>query len=222
MKKKNIAKDPRKIEADVFGYESSEATTKKDVLAWAENFLDSDSVSAQVTKGILALVAVGGVVCVGAVAPGIVKAVRSLQTLSKKEERSVQSTFYRLKKNGLVQIKQSPNGKIKVFLSPEGYRHLRIYASQGMAPKKKMIWDRRWRVLIFDIPSEKSMIRDAFRNTIKGFGFYQMQKSVWVYPYPCEDEILFLAKRYGIADNVEILTVKKMVHDLEMRKIFGF
>lgn len=210
------------MEVNASGDGNKKGATQKDIFVWAEDFLHSDSVSAQVTKGVLALVAIGGVVCVGAVAPGIVKAVQSLQTLSKKEERSVQNTFYRLKKNGLVQLKKCSDGKIKVFLSPEGYRHLRSYVAQGMAPKKKMIWDGQWRVLIFDIPSEKNMIRDAFRNTVKKFGFYQMQKSVWVYPYPCEDEILFLATRYGITDNVEVLTVKKMVHDLEMRKIFGF
>ena len=44
---------------------------------------------------------------------------------------------------------------------------------------------------------------------LKDLGFIQFQKSVWIYPYPCEEEILFVADFYGVRKHVEILQVDK-------------
>lgn len=193
---------------------------KETLLEKAEIFLKSDTVSARVTKGMLAVVALGGIVCAGAVAPGMMRAVRTFQGFADQKEKSAKSTFYKLKRDGLILLKKQADGKIKVLLTEKGWKYMRRHFGIDLAPKQKLIWDRKWRVLIFDIPAKKNAVRNIFRETIKKFGFLQMQKSVWVYPYPCEDEILFLAKRLGIIAYVEVLTVKKMIHEEEIRTLF--
>jgi len=87
-------------------------------------------------------------------------------------------------------------------------------------PKK---WDGKWRVFIFDIPSYPKIYnkaREALRDKIKTLGFFQLQKSVWVYPYECEDEILFLAEIYNVQKFIEILTVDKMLYGEKLKKEF--
>src|SRR3989344_2297817 len=48
---------------------------------------------------------------------------------------------------------------------------------------KKWRWDGKWRILIFDVPEKIRGKRDFLRRELIDFGFYPLQKSVWVYPY---------------------------------------
>ncbi len=41
-------------------------------------------------------------------------------------------------------------------------------------------WDRKWRVVIFDIPETNKRIRQALRETLKVLEFWPLQKSVWI------------------------------------------
>jgi len=66
-------------------------------------------------------------------------------------------------------------------------------------------WDGKWRVLIFDIPESKKQNRDIFRNKIKSLGFIQIQKSVYVYPFECTQEISFLLESLLIQKYVTIM-----------------
>ena len=56
-------------------------------------------------------------------------------------------------------------------------------------------------MVIFDVPEKKKIIRDALRRKIQELGFQELQKSVFVYPYPCFKEIetvtnFFRAKKF--------------------------
>lgn len=86
------------------------------------------------------------------------------------------------------------------------------------------MWDKKWRILIFDIPTKPKIYnqaREALRRKIKGLGFYQMQKSVWVYPYECEDEILFIAELFQVQKHIEIITAEKLLHAEAIKRKFG-
>ncbi|MDD5397274.1 MAG: hypothetical protein PHW24_04460 [Candidatus Moranbacteria bacterium] len=77
--------------------------------------------------------------------------------------------------------------------------------------------------MIFDIPTKPKIYnqaRNALRAKIKELGFYQMQKSVWVYPYECEDEILLVAEIYQVQKHIEIITAEKILHENIVRKAF--
>ncbi|MBI2595259.1 hypothetical protein HYW46_00810 [Candidatus Daviesbacteria bacterium] len=41
-------------------------------------------------------------------------------------------------------------------------------------------WDEKWRIVIFDIPEQKRIIRNLFRRNLKKWGFKPLQKSVWI------------------------------------------
>ena len=76
---------------------------------------------------------------------------------------------------------------------------------------------------MFDIPSKPKKYdsaREDLRNKIKEIGFVQIQKSVWAYPYECEDELLFIAEAFKVQEYVEILTVERVLHEKVLRKKF--
>ena len=73
---------------------------------------------------------------------------------------------------------------------------------------------------MFDIPIKFNKARGALRSKLKYLGFYQLQKSVWAYPYPCEDEILFLANIFQIEPFIEIFTADELLHENKIRNFF--
>ena len=61
---------------------------------------------------------------------------------------------------------------------------------------------------MFDIPESEKFAREALREKLKNLGFAQFQKSIWIYPYPCENEIDFVTEFFSIAKHVNLITVK--------------
>ncbi|MDO8566356.1 MAG: hypothetical protein Q7S04_04190 [Candidatus Moranbacteria bacterium] len=195
----------------------------------AEAFLVSDSPSATATKFLLTFIAIGGVSIVGATFPGLVKAIGFFSNGSKKKNRypevKIKNSFKYLKKKQFVEIIKEKNGKIWVRLTNKGRNRLTGYSLDVLEIKKPEKWDGKWRVLMFDIPSHPKKYdyaRDALRRKIRELGLYQIQKSVWVYPYECEDEILFVAEIFKVQRYIEILTVEKLLHESLLREKFKF
>lgn len=91
----------------------------------------------------------------------------------------------------------------------------------GLAKNKPKKWDRKYRVVIFDIPEATRKVRDDLRRTIKGFGFICLQKSVWIYPYPCQDIIELLNKYLGIHGEMIYMTVDSIENDKWLKNIFN-
>lgn len=75
--------------------------------------------------------------------------------------------------------------------------------------------------MIFDIPTSSRLIRDIFRRKLKEFGFYPLQQSVWIIPYPCQAEIKLLRDFLGVnKKEIQILEVTKLESEKFFKKIF--
>lgn len=85
---------------------------------------------------------------------------------------------------------------------------------------KRVPWDGRWRLLIFDIPEEKEPIREYFRRRLKGIGFYHFQRSVFIIPYPCEKEIDAICEELQIESDVHLITTDRFEGDEDLKKFF--
>ncbi|OGI21237.1 MAG: hypothetical protein A3J06_01530 [Candidatus Moranbacteria bacterium RIFCSPLOWO2_02_FULL_48_19] len=195
----------------------------------AESFLVSHSPAATATKFLLMFTAIGGISIVGATLPGLVKAIGFFANEAKKKNRypkvKIKNSFEYLKKKQFIEIVKEKNGKIQVRLTNKGKKRLAEYSLDMLEIKKPEKWDGKWRVLMFDIPAHPKKYdyaRDALRDKVKELGFYQIQKSVWVYPYECEDELLFIAEVFKVQQYIEILTVEKLLHENLVRKKFTF
>lgn len=66
-------------------------------------------------------------------------------------------------------------------------------------------WDKKWRIIMFDIPSELSKTRHSLRYFLKSIGAYMIQKSIFVFPYPCERELGEQCQNLGISDCVDVI-----------------
>ena len=81
-------------------------------------------------------------------------------------------------------------------------------------------WDGKWRLVVFDIPEKLRKGRDALRAKIKELGFYELQKSVFVFPYECRDEIDFIVEFFGLRKYVRYGVLEFIDNELHLKEIF--
>ena len=120
----------------------------------------------------------------------------------------------------LVDFKEERDGSVSVVLSRLGKKHAIRYDPENIKIRKPSHWDKKWRIVVFDIPEKKRIARDTLRREVKKIGFFEMQKSVWVFPYECEDAIDFLVELYEVRNYVRYLTTEKISHDADLKLHF--
>lgn len=146
-----------------------------------------------------------------------------LEKKSEKEKISfppgkISQTIYYLKKRKIISFAEE-NGKVALTLTEKGKRRKLEYDLNNIVIPKPKAWDGRWQLLMFDIPESYKFARNALRWKLKNLGFIQFQKSVWIYPYHCENEIDFLAEHFLIARFINLLTVQ-IENDKSLREHF--
>jgi len=87
--------------------------------------------------------------------------------------------------------------------------------------KKPKHWDHKWWIVIFDIAHTNRIKREALRGLLKRLDFYQLQKSVWVCPYDCRDEVEVLKDFFGLTDKeIRLIVASDIGADSFLRNIF--
>jgi DNA-binding transcriptional regulator PaaX len=115
-----------------------------------------------------------------------------------------------LKKQNLINKKKDYEGSVLVSLTEKGILRAINYKFRWLAHKKEK-WDGKWRMVAFDIPRECQKGRKALVYRLKTAGFYELQESIFLYPYECKGEIdalldLFKIKKYvrfGLLDFID-------------------
>lgn len=128
-------------------------------------------------------------------------------------------TLKRLKKQKLIEVVETKDGPV-VKITENGMTKALRYKLDEMEVKRRDQWDRKWRLVIFDIPEGKRRLRDGFRDRLRQLGFYQLQKSVFVHAFPCFDEVEFLRQVYGVGIEVTRIVAKEIEGEKRLREFF--
>jgi DNA-binding transcriptional regulator PaaX len=171
----------------------------------------------EVIKDILAVLGVLGLVTIAVAAPNLVQ-VFGPKYNSAKRRYQLKKSLKILEKDKLVTIGQK-NGSTVIQLTKNGRKKHLEYKLEDMKLKKPKVWDKKWRLVIFDIPITHNYARLVFSSKLKDLGFYMIQKSVWVHPYECEDEIDFIKEIFEIRPFVRVVTAESIdiAHDLTIK-----
>lgn len=81
-------------------------------------------------------------------------------------------------------------------------------------------WDGLWRIVFFDIPEAHKLARDALSRKLKDIGFRQIQKSIYVYPYECQNEIEKIRCFYHVRNYVFLLRAPEIEGADNLKKVF--
>lgn len=204
----------------------SKAKSRISIAQRFENFQNSESAGAMATKYLLMFLAVGTIAFGGALVPGLIKALGSLDFSGgenigdKYTKKQINNALSNLKRRKFIKISKEKDGQFKIKLTNKGQKRVLKLSIENVAIVKPSKWDGKWRIVIFDIPSEFNPAREALRRKIKELGLKQLQKSVWVFPYDCEDEILFVAEAFEVEKYVEIITAEKVLHEKVLKDAF--
>ncbi len=133
-------------------------------------------------------------------------------------------SFYHLRSAGLISVDHR-KGMVHVSLTKEGARRAEALAAmeeiRGLGKGKRKSWDGRWRIVMFDVPSERRLARDAFRKLLVRAGFVQLQKSVWVSPHDVSKDVAFLKDFFKLSDDeCRLITSSDIGDDRALRTRF--
>jgi len=170
------------------------------------------------TKALLMGVGAGAVIGVGLAFPGIgllYKEFKKGQWEAAKRRGLLRSTIRRLEKQKLISW-QERNNELILNLTENGKKKVLSYQIDNLQLKTPDRWDGFFRVIVFDIPEDKKMAREIFRNKLKYMGFTKLQKSVFLTRLECKDEIDFLRHALEIASYVVYIRAKE-ISGLEVR-----
>ncbi len=139
---------------------------------------------------------------------------------SNKKPQNIPYYFLRLRKQKLIEIKKEGDLD-KVILTENGKKIFLRFNYEELGVKKPKIWDRNFRIIVFDIPERKRLARNSLRNKMKELGCVKFNDSVWVYPYPCQKEIDFIANYWGIGKYVHFILARDITNRDLLEKSFN-
>lgn len=127
--------------------------------------------------------------------------------------------IYRLNQQKYIKTYAKNENKY-LKLTQKGKNKIRRYLIEEIKIRKAKKWDKKWRVVIFDIPEDKKTIRNMLSRTLKRLGFIALQKSVFIYPFECFNEInqirsIFNAKKY-----IQYIIAEKVETEFDLIKKF--
>ena len=178
-------------------------------------------------RGILeALLLVGGMAVVLSAAPTIFLALTSIGFVlkeDKRQKRKLSSSFQYLQQRKYIK-RHYEKGEMSIELTKEGRKHIDQYLNRRRLSRpleQPNIWDKKWRLILFDIPSGERTKRNAFRGLIRRLGAVMFQKSVWLYPYDCAEQISLLRDlfRFG-PDELCLVVADSIGEDKKFRAHF--
>ncbi|MDP3727411.1 MAG: hypothetical protein Q8R35_02090 [bacterium] len=85
---------------------------------------------------------------------------------------------------------------------------------------KQQRWDGKWRLVIFDVPERIRDRRNLIRKELSTLGFYQLQKSVWVTPYPLPEKFLEIITELSLGRYFRIIGADAIRDDRDIRAFF--
>lgn len=166
----------------------------------------------ELAKQILLALGAGFVITTVMILPGSAIMFKPLIKKFKTKRQSFVKSIKAMKRDRLIDFKE--DGDIsKITILENGRKKLLEYNLDNLEIKKPKRWDGIWRIVTFDIPEDEKIARNALRLKLKELGFYQLQKSVFIYPYPCLNEIQFIEEIFKIGPYINFIEASKIEGD---------
>jgi CRISPR-associated endonuclease Cas2 len=174
---------------------------------------------AKIQNTVLGIIGTAGVIAVAAITPNIFHVLPQL--IGKKQYRllfQAKTAVGRLIVKGY--IKKDARGMLRI--TDMGQRYLALEQARSSEPaSRKRRWDKRYRLVMFDIPQRRRKTRDRLRLLMGEFGFLRLQDSVWVSPYDCEELISLVKAELRVGNDVLYAVVDQIGNERQIKSHFG-
>lgn len=172
---------------------------------------------------LLHTIAAAGVLSVAMLAPNALRVLHMFdggKRRNKDPKYLFASAFEKLLAREVIVIETTESGK-RVRITELGKYELAKMVARSPDSRKHRRWDKRWRMVIYDIKEERKAIRRELQGMLRSFGFYRLQNSVWVYPHDVEALMILLKADFKIGREVLYVVVENIENDSLLKQHFG-
>lgn len=175
----------------------------------------------EIVRDVMKCLLLSGTIIIAVQSPYFLRSfLKNYKNWNKYPRKKVSDTFSNLRRQGLLEIEKNVN-QIYIRLTKEGKKRAGMFQINSLEIKRPKKWDRKWRVVMFDISQIKKTQREAFRGKLKELGFYCLQKSIWVHPFECQGEIELLKDFFGLSeDELRLIVTEELGNDNKLREHF--
>lgn len=174
----------------------------------------------ELVKNILKSLVVGSVLTVGLALPNVVQLLDFFGATETSDKRKILRAIDKMKQKKLVKIYEK-NGHEVVEITELGKKKVLSYDLENIKIIRPKRWDGYWRIIIFDIPEKNKKARRALNLKLSEMEFYPLQKSVFVCPFECKDEIEFVSEFFGVKRHVKQILAKEIENDDFLKSFFS-
>ena len=184
------------------------------------------------TKEVLILLGTGAFLAASIIFPGLPMAAKPFINAAKEADRNkrqkewekfnlwrLRQVIKRMQNSKLVEVKEEKGVPI-IKITHKGKQKLLRYKVDEMVLDESS-WDGKWRLIIYDVASTKRANSEMFRTILNKLRFLKLQRSVYLTPFKCEDEIEYLRLLFDIGNEVQILKVGSLENEAAYRRYFG-
>ncbi len=95
--------------------------------------------------------------------------------------------------------------KNQVYFELTGQGKEKIVRKFPLLALQKKTWDKKWRLVMYDVAEKKKRIRNYLRNKLREFGFAELQKSVFISPHDFLKDIHEFLEERSLLHNVILI-----------------
>ena len=130
--------------------------------------------------------------------------------------RSIKNLY----RSRLIDARDNPDGSSTLVLTKRGKDIALTYKIDEMKIPAMKKWDKKWRLVLFDIPESRKKARNALARALKNIGFAQFQKSVFIHPFECSNEINFVIEFFNLRPYVRLVTANELDNEPVLKRYF--
>ena len=138
-------------------------------------------------------------------------------------DRNPRKAVYKMERalRSLVRNGKVSHTKVGYRLTTEGETELarRKFERYQFYDLKK--WDKKWRVICFDIPEKRKYTRHVVQQKLVEVGFYRLQDSVFVTPQQCGEILKLIQQAFFLQKHVRGMVVTQIDDERVLLSRFG-
>ncbi len=163
----------------------------------------------ELAKEILKGLAVGGLIVASFALPNLPQVFSFFGIKSSRNRYRMKRAIDSLQRQKLIDLYEKGEEMV-MEIAEKGNKRILKYKFDEMRIERPKKWDGYWRIIAFDIPQKYKRARDALNRKLKEIEFYPLQKSIFIIPFECRDEVDFIGEFFNVRKYIKYFLVKNL------------
>ena len=134
----------------------------------------------------------------------------------RERKREVMRVIYYMKNRGYL----AGDYEFGLQLTDRAKELLRKRDIEKLETTPQSVWDKRWRIICYDIPVSHSGARRALQEKLHKYGCFHLQSSVLITPFPCLEDIKAIAATYDVSDYISYFEATGLMNEAVLIRRF--